>query len=58
VRDGDDRHTGGKEDPRVRLRPSMLKHDRDGNKDEKPIDRHGNFSMDCVIKIKSAEVIL
>src|SRR5258707_10312578 len=43
VRNGNDRHTSGKEDPCVRLRPDMLKRDGNGNKHEKPIDRHFTF---------------
>jgi hypothetical protein len=58
VRNGNDRHTSGKEDPRVRPRPGMLKRDGNGNKDEKPIDRHGNFPANCVVKVISAAVTL
>jgi hypothetical protein len=43
VRDGNDCHTGGKEDPRLRLRPSMLKRDGNRNKDEKLVDLHTSF---------------
>jgi hypothetical protein len=48
VRDGNDCHTGGKEDPRLRLRPSMLKRDGNRNKDEQPVDLHSKFPVNCV----------
>src|SRR5215831_18432734 len=49
--DGNDGQARGEEDPRVRLRPSVLKHDGDRDKDEKPVDRHVKFPAIPSIKL-------
>src|SRR6185295_17952120 len=46
VRDGNDRHASGKEDPRVLPRPGMLERDGNGNKNKQPVDVHGQFTAD------------